>query len=227
MRRLISYFMTALLMLALSTSATASDSTDMGLAPFDEGPQDAGFLAFRNQLLATVEARDVKALTAILDAEILNSFGGSGGIDEFHDMWLTGQPDSPLWGALKRLLTNGGCFDEEDGARSFMAPYVWCIVVKTDLMGEYDSALVTEKDAPLFEKASQDARVLKRLDYQVVRITGWPGDDGLPEGYYPIETGSGLSGFMRMDSVSMGLGYRAIFVQRDGRWIMTVLVAGD
>ncbi len=42
---------------------------------------------FRENLIEAVRRRDVKYVVGILDPAIVNSFGGSGGIEEFTKMW--------------------------------------------------------------------------------------------------------------------------------------------
>ena len=49
------------------------------IMPFDEGPQDAGFAAYRASLLHAVVARDIDAVLAATSPDVELSFGGSSG----------------------------------------------------------------------------------------------------------------------------------------------------
>ena len=72
------------LIVLLSTAlATTTHAAPVLTPPVDEADKDAALVAFRDGLRAAAEARDTDAVLAASCPEILISFGGDGGLDEF------------------------------------------------------------------------------------------------------------------------------------------------
>jgi hypothetical protein len=65
--------------------------------PVDEAAKDASFLAFRTKLIAAAKRRDAKYILSIVDRNIMNSYGGNGGVKEFKESWEINRPDSKFW----------------------------------------------------------------------------------------------------------------------------------
>lgn len=57
------------------------------LYPADDAAKDPTFFTFRARLIQAVQRRDSAYLISILASNISNSFGGSGGVEEFKQMW--------------------------------------------------------------------------------------------------------------------------------------------
>jgi hypothetical protein len=55
-------------------------------------------------------------------ADIKNSFGGNGGVEEFKQMWNLEQEDSRVREELAKVLGLGGTFDRSG---AFTAPYTF------------------------------------------------------------------------------------------------------
>lgn len=72
--------------------------------PVDEAVRDPEFFAFRARLLVALQQKDVNYLYSILAANILNSFGGDGGIEEFKATWKAEEPTSKIWNTVLKFL---------------------------------------------------------------------------------------------------------------------------
>jgi hypothetical protein len=92
------------------------------LYPVDEAARDASLFVLRARLLEAVLQRDMAFILGILSQDILNSFGGNGGIAEFKEQRKPEQPGSKLWPTLLTVLVLGGSFRDE---RTFAAPYTY------------------------------------------------------------------------------------------------------
>lgn len=109
-----------------SASAPASAGSALGapqLLPVDQAAAVPDFFTFRAHLLLALAHRDVKALMAVVDPAIKNSFDGPGGVAEFRALWAPEAQDSRIWDTLTTLLTLGGSFGA--GQSTFVAPYTY------------------------------------------------------------------------------------------------------
>lgn len=198
-----------------------------GIAPFepiDEGAAHPAFARFRDALLRAIEQRDTSALLAAVAPDIHNTFGDDNGRDAFRRIWDIDRPDSEVWTTLSRVLRNGGAFRVVSGDTLFMAPYVYAA-----WPGGHEAFrhVATLTDRALAREAPDSAgRVIGVLPHRIVSL-GWPPSSERTEAWTEIELADGRRAWIASDDVYSPVGYRAIFAQRDGRWLMTVLIAGD
>ncbi len=209
-------------MLAIRTAAIAAlmlaASTLLALAepvpPVDEGAANPSFAAFRSELIAIVEARDLARLEPILHPDIRISFGTGGGradaVAEF-------QANPERWDKLGELLALGGKFEEPS---RFVAPYTFHVEVDDP----YSTAVVTAQNLNVRAQPSTTAPVLTQLSYETVTL----GENALgTEGWFKIELPDGRAGYVSADFARLILDYRASFVLTDGAWLMDFFLAGD
>ena len=83
-----------LIAIGVATCATPAVGQVGKLYPVDEAVEQPEFFTFRAHFVQIVQARDTAMLYALLLPNILNSFGGDGGVAEFKAMWRPGDPDS-------------------------------------------------------------------------------------------------------------------------------------
>jgi hypothetical protein len=108
------------LLLLLAVWAPSDASAQVArLYPVDEAVQQPDFFSFRARLLLALQARDTAFLYAALAPNILNSFGGDGGVAEFRQKWRPGEPGSEVWRVLTEVLALGGSFHADT---LFIAP---------------------------------------------------------------------------------------------------------
>lgn len=189
------------------------------LMPVDEATADPSLAAFRDELLAAVRRRDVDAVVAAADPNILTSFGGGGGSAALRDLLR----DARMWDELERILTLGGTFRGEGEQRMFWAPYVYSAWPESH--DAFMSLAVIEPRAPLRTAPSASAPAAAMLSYDIIERASEPGAD---EGAWRrVKTADERVGFVAARSVRSPVDYRAGFRKTDHRWRMTALVAGD
>ncbi len=200
--------------------APAAPRQEARVLPVDEAPEDPEFFAFRAALQRALAGRDTAALLAIVDPEIKLSFGGSWGLADFRAEWRPSDPDSPIWTELAAVLALGGRFR---GEGRFVAPYTF-----TDSPDEVDpfaALIVIDASAPARAAPDPEAEPLVVLSFDVVRREWDP--PATLDGWTAIRLADDRLAFIRSSSVRSPIDYRAFFERRDGRWRMTIFIAGD
>lgn len=188
------------------------------LLPVDEAARDPSFARFRAQLLDAVRRKDAGFVHRILAPDITNSFGGDGGIAEFRESWKADRPRSRLWSTLEEVLARGGAFM---GDSMFAAPYVY-----SNWPGRYDAfeyGAIAGSSVRVRSRPSPGAPVMATLSYDIVRMINEPGSDD----FRAIRLPDGRTGYVAERYVRSPIGYRAIFIKRNGRWLLKALVIGD
>jgi hypothetical protein len=189
------------------------------LQPVDEAATRPDFFSFRAQLLADVARRDVKALLAVVHKDVKNSFGGIDGIDEFKTMWDVDSADSKVWETLATVLGLGGSFTAD---HQFTAPYVFSRWPRG--VPAYDFVAITGNGVRARVAPEPSSEVLASLSYDIVE----PVDSTLAgDDWAAIRLPGGKLGFVAKRYVRSPIDYRAIFEKLDGRWQMSIFIAGD
>jgi Bacterial SH3 domain len=209
---------------------------EIKLYPVDEGFQDRSFEIFREQLLEASRKHDSKFILSILDPDILNSYGGDGGVEEFKVLWKIDQSDSKLWSVLSNILRMGGSFENEGGEKRFCAPYVssrWREVISQlpTNSDPLDYEAIIENNVDIRAAASSTAPVVASLSYDIVKVYAKSSvyDPTLIDSYtwLKIATVNGKEGYVSDKYTRSPSDYHACFKKRADKWVMTALVAGD
>ena len=204
----------------LTTAGHAAAQTTK-LLPVDEAAEQPGFFTFRASLLRAAESRDTAFLYSAIAPDILNSFGGNGGLAEFKQIWRPAEPDSELWALLTDILALGGSFQ---GDTLFAAPYTYSAFPEE--LDSFQYVVIVGANVRVRAQPNLDASVLATLSFAVVRET--TRDPSVArEGWRAVELSSGRTGFVSEKYVRSPLGYRAVFERRAGVWLLRSLVAGD
>lgn len=214
------------LLLLLGVSINVSAQKERYVRPVDEATKDKSFSAFRAKLIEAVKKRDKKYLLSVLDANIKNSFGGDGGIEEFKEMWEIDSSKSKLWDELRVVLSNGGTFLDK---KTFAAPYSFNGFPED--LDAFEHQVIFGNNVNLRAKPNLSAEVVSNLSYNIVKVDYENSvSDGKPEPTYlwlKVETLGGKKGFVSAEFVRSPIDYRAIFVKEKGKWKMSAFVAGD
>jgi hypothetical protein len=196
--------------LAVASSLASAEP----VPPVDEGPSNPEFAAFRAELIAIVEARDLARLEPILHPDIRISFGSGGGradaVAEF-------QSDPERWEELAEVLRLGGKFEEPT---RFVAPYTFLVEVEDP----YSAAVVTGSNVNVRASPSTTSAVLGQLTYETVELGGEPFGT---RDWLQVKLPGGGEGYVREDFIRLILDYRAGFVLEGGEWLMQFFLAGD
>lgn len=185
--------------------------------PVDECAADPSFVEFRERLRAATDRRDIDYLLSVIGDDIHASFGGHRGRADFIELWSLDRPgESEVWTALAETLRLG-CKVSEDG--TYVAPAFFLQTREGD--EAYDTYLAVSPGAPLRTAPRRDAAVLASLEWDVLT---WLNES---EGWYEMRLADGRRGFVEAAHVRSLVDYRAFFERIDGRWRMTVFIAGD
>jgi len=213
------------LTIAFAPSVAGASELNERLKRWDEGPQDASFLKFRNSLKDIIARKDASALFKVLASDIKIDFGGFGGGPEFHKMWKPYDKDSKVWAALSLVVEGGGNFD---APVQFSAPYV-SSAFPSDL-DAFEHLVVTADDAVMRAAPNANAPVVRKLDLDILTIVksaSKPQHEAGPNDWSEVKDAKGVQGFVLDRDVRSPLDYRALFVKQKGRWVITSFLAGD
>lgn len=212
----LAWLQSSLLLLVLVLSLPTQAATV--LKPVDNAANDPSFLAFRSQLLKTIERKDAKALLTVVNKNIHASFGMENGIEDFKKMWGLNKPaTSQLWDELSKVLKMGGSFSNKT---TFVAPYVFSEWPESK--DAFENWAVIAKDVNIRAKPSMSAAVLKKVSYEILPI-----EFSDNEQWVTVKLDQGKKGYIASQYIRSSVDYRAFFEKINGRWQMTVFIAGD
>lgn len=182
---------------------------------------------FLTELTLAVGKKDKTFILEHLDPNILNSFGGDGGIKEFKEYWNFKENDPRFWETMEQLLLIGGPKYEE-GSNEYYIPYTF-----TDWPEKYDAFehyLVLGTNVNLRDKPNlQDSEVIGQLSYQIVKYNApdWEEQRKYPQ-WKNVSTIDGqLTGYVFDTFLVSPISYRMGFSKTAKGWAITMMVAGD
>lgn len=225
--------MMALVFTLAALGSAHADALTARLKFWDDGPQDASFVKFRNELKDVIARKDAAALFKHLASDIKIDFGGFGGGPEFHKMWKPYDKDSKVWAALSLVVNQDGNFDSPV---RFSAPYVYS-AFPSDL-DAFEYVVVTNESAVLRAAPNPNGKVIRKLDRDILKVVSISQADLVAPGSLPpqhecvsnmwaVVNDAKGGGFVQACDVRSPLDYRAYFEKRKGRWQITVFLAGD
>jgi hypothetical protein len=203
--------------------------------PINDIGKDKSLVAFVNQLKVAVKKKDKAFLLAALDENVMNGFGGDGGIAEFKEYWHWPQDTISVWHHLEHLLGLGGAFttDEPKEPNSryiFVFPYL-CNLDLKDGDDYFQAGVITGENVNIRAKPDLKAKVITQLTHDVIWYEGrnhGKNRVGDPE-WYLIETlDHKKKGWVFWKYVYSPLDYRLfLFKDKKGVWKISTFVAGD
>lgn len=197
----------------------ASAFAERALLPIDQARQQADFSAFRARLLDAISRKDKTALLAVVHPEVLNSFGGDGGVTEFVEQWKLNGEASPVWPVLESVLRMGGSFE---GPNRFSAPYVYSAWPSD--RDAFEWIAVIKENVPVHAQPNPASPLLVRRSFCLLKlgeVKDWNAS------WIPVQLDDGRSGFVAKAMVRSATDYRAIFEKTGKVWQLKALVAGD
>jgi len=198
------------------------DSLDV-LLPIDESSFRTDFLHFKDNMLTAVINRDTTFIFSVLDSNILNSFGGTGGINEFKTMWKIEDDNSQFWSLFKESFELGGTFS--DDTLTFAFPYL-----STTFPSKYDSffygALIKE-NTNIYLSPNKNSK-FHSASYTIFRILQWTDlKCSRHEDFIPILVSKNRYGFVHKSDFRSPVDYRGRFIYKYNSWKLKSFVAGD
>lgn len=195
--------------------------------PVDEAKKDASFFAFRLKLIEAAKKRDAKFVLSIVDRNIKNSFGGNDGIAEFKKAWKINSPNSEFWSEFLPVITGGGSFIKDGSNKLFFAPYTFNSFPEN--LDAFSHSVIFGNNVSLRSKADTNSSVVANLSYNIVEILESINDkkNAGKISWYEVKTLGGKRGFVKAEFVRSPIDYRAGFEKNNGKWKMTIFIAGD
>ncbi|MEO0343242.1 MAG: SH3 domain-containing protein [Pseudomonadota bacterium] len=205
------------------------------VVPVDEAQADVELRTFRDQLLEAVVTRDIDYIVSIAAPDILLDFGSGMGQEELRLRLTEGrrfysEDENPedyirhreaLWLGFESALRLGGVYDAEN--REFVAPHYFAADLGDLSYDPFFTYFTIAQNVTVRDRPNRYGTVIDRLDYELVeRLDGGDGTS-----YARVQLERGRTGWVHKDLLRSAVDYRAIFEKHDGKWIMTVLIAGD
>ena len=185
-------------------------------APRDTCHDLAGAGEFRAQLAAAVKARDADALVNLAAEDVKLDFGGGTGRAELKKRLTDKQ--WKLWDELDQLLALG-CAANGQGGMTIP----WYFEQHIDKVDQANGMLVTGENVPLLPAPDKKAKPVKAISWDVVELKGLKPDDPFQQ----VTAADGTEGYVATDKLRSLLDYRLVAMQRNGKWSIVTLVAGD
>ena len=204
------------------------------LRPLDEGVRDTSFSRFRQQLLASLLAKDSSKLFAVMDKNIRWSFGATNGVQSLKKRWTDPKVGPKLWQTLYDVLTMGGAWQKGD-TTTFWAPYTFAAwPEKSTIDGKpldgFEFVAITKPRAFAYATPDSSLPAIDTLSYDILQLIqpGTPtGAKPLSEDWAEVVLSSARTGYVRRADLRSPLDYRAAFKRVNGEWKMIAFVAGD
>jgi hypothetical protein len=213
-------------------SASLLMAADIKVPPVDEAAQDASLVKFRDKLLDAIVRRDIDYVVKQASSDIKLSFGGSSGPKDFRKSLSLSAKDlaaeykyravemrEGYWDALEEVFRMGGQFTAKN---TFEAPYTWTAKLPHDA-DSYSTYLIITENAALRDRPSKYGEAIAALSYDVV--TGIKGGEGTK--FQKVKLASGAQGFVHKDDLRSIIDYRARLQKLNGKWTITLFIAGD
>jgi hypothetical protein len=208
----------SLLLSLLLVVAAPADARVQRVPPLDDCGADPSFAAFRVELEQAIARKDSDFLLGVVADGIEVDFGGGAGRAHFAETWALDRPEaSPLWGELGEVLRLGCAGDGQGG---YWMP---SLVMAEGYEDGFTAAVAIRPGAPLHAAPDPLSPVVATLEWDVLTVAQWEWDAP----WQRVEMADGRSGHVRTEDIRSPIDYRALFEPVDGRWRMTVFIAGD
>jgi hypothetical protein len=184
---------------------------------------------FITNLKNAVKNKDKEYILSILSSDILVSFGGNGGIEEFKSHWKWSSDDSSFWKIMDKILRLGG--EKYKGGGFYSIPYVFSNWPRDDEKYEsFEHMAITGTNVNVrINPDLKTSEVVGQFSYDIVKVDYEKSIRAFDETiwYYTESLDGKLKGYVFWDYIWSPVGYRASFEIIDNDWKMTVLVQGD
>lgn len=120
------------------------------------------------------------------------------------------------------VLTLGGSFQD---ASTFVAPYVFS-KFPSHLDG-YESGVIIQTNVRIRQNPTVKSPIIGSLSFDILTVLDWTPIEGDEQNWIAVKTAMDQRGFVAERYIRSPIDYRAIFKKRDGKWVLTTLIAGD
>lgn len=205
--------------LAYLATAAAAQAPER-LLPVDEAPSRPDFFSFRAQLQDAIARHDADAVMSVVDPNIKASFGGDDGVEAFQRLWRPTEAGSELWGKLGAVLALGGTFQDE---QTFIAPYTFSRW--PDKYDSFEHVALIAANVRIREEPRADASALATMSFAILPLVRNAAQDN--DAWTAVQLAGKRVGYVASRLVRSPIDYRAFFTRSEGRWRLTMFLAGD
>lgn len=202
---------------------------------------DHSLYKFIIELTLAIGKKDSAFVTHHMTSNMMNSFGGDGGIDEFREYWNNLDTNSDFWPLAERFLKIGGG-KYVPGSDQYVVPYSfsdWDTLNET--YDPFTHSIIIGKNVNVRNSPNiTNSSIIGQLSYDVVR-NDWEKTASSVNEHQVIEenyTGSyqweyictldgDICGYINWKYIMSPLDYRLGFVKVDNKWKISFLVGGD
>lgn len=198
----------------------------------DQVPPGSSFDHFRQQLQQAIRDRNAAFIRSIADPQIKLTFGLPITLNDLN----IDRPNSLFWRQLERIMSVGCAPYEAPGDAPDVEAWQCPHVSQAALGDPFSDIYIVGTDVNVRAAPSIDSPVIDVLSNEVVRSDS-TGFDRLTDqqreelqtlaGWQPILTPQGQHGYVSSRYAYAPAGYRARFENKQGRWQMTIFIAGD
>jgi len=218
--------------LIISGAAETKGFKKFQLIPIDDAASDKDFLIYIEKFKKDVKDKNFESLKKSIAPDVLYEIESVNGLKGFIKTWkLDKNPKkSDFWFEIDRILSMGSAYFNDEKT-SHVYPYLF-VTFPSDY-DSYEYIAVTGKKVNVRKAPDAKSPVIETVDYEIVKpmhVEPEPKNDkidGINGTWIMVKTGSGKEGYIFNQFLHSPLGYRAIFEKRDGRWMMTIFLAGD
>lgn len=193
------------------------------LFPINETSKNISFSQFKSDLLTAISSQDQLFILSILDSNILNSFGGDGGIEEFKSLWKIDNSSSQFWSIFKSTFDLGGFFSVDK--LEFTFPYL--TMAFPEELDSFTYGVIITDSAKVFRSTNENSN-FHTTNYTILEKLEWS-EIGLDKDatYIPVVIGIYRYGFVKKRDFRSPIDYRGRFIFKENSWKLKSFVAGD
>ncbi|MEQ8325318.1 MAG: hypothetical protein RID18_00160 [Cytophagales bacterium] len=200
--------------------------------------EDASLKTFLSDLNRAIAEKDKEFILLHMSSDMVNSFGGDGGIEEFKDYWNFLSDSSEFWDVAEKIISLGG--GNYENGDTYALPYVFSDWPDNGDYDVFECMAITGEAVNVRNLPSSDANVLGKLSHDIVKVDwdkSYPPFNAIKiEGlqyvgdklWYYIESLEGsLKGYVYWDYIWSPIGYRMGFEKIEGKWAISYFLSGD
>jgi len=215
------FYLMLVIFLSLTITICPQIKKNPKVFPIDQSSKDISLIKFKNEILNAIEKKDTNFIVSVLDTNILNSFGGNGGIQEFWDMWQIEDPNTSFWNELKKVFTMGGTFIDNN-KNMFAMPYLFSIWPED--LDPFTYVAAINKNVELYESPSKKSKIIKKISYEILMLVDFEEENN---NWKNVMTLDSVYGFIQKDFIRSPIDYRVVLQKEKDKWKIISFVAGD
>ncbi|TNE59969.1 MAG: SH3 domain-containing protein [Alphaproteobacteria bacterium] len=192
------------------------------LLPPSEEAFDPTFLAYRGELKAAVEARNLEAVLALASPDVLVSLDGEQGRLQLGALLEAPDDGEVIWQIMEDILALPS---HQSSRGDFCAPYVSCGAMPegAEMLEPFETAFTIKPVVAVRAAPSTEAVVVTSLSFQSVQLATALEDPLWAE----VILESGETGFVARSDIWLVAGARAEFAKEGGAWRMKSFLSGS